>query len=265
MQVQPVNSTNSKIKFTSSLSPEDRGMLTTFVNADDFDLATRAQLQASRDNYNKRHKQSMNSALYALPVVASLSSGIMAGGNLSNRAIAAGTTGAGWVGALLLLGVYDKVKNSVVSKSEKLQNFQQNHPMLSLALDFGLFTCAFFAGDKVVKKGLNKLENVSKYADLKASLSNKVKNALDNSVVNKRILPKITENVAKLYERAPRTYNVGYSVIKNSVWIVLLASIMRDSINIKKHNESVKKHFDELKVVQFNAAKALANDEMLEN
>lgn len=265
MQLQPINSASSNVKFGSRDYLDNRDLMSNFVNMDDAELATIAQLKASKDNYNKRHKQSMNSALYALPVVASLSSGIMAGGELSNRAKAAGTTGAGWLGALLLLGVYDKVKNSIVSKSEKLQDFQQNHPILSLALDFGLFTGAFFAGDKAVRTGLNKLKNVSKYADLKASLSNKIKNALDNSVVNKRILPKITENVAKLAERARWAHNAGAAVIENSVWIVLLASIMRGSSNIKQHNENVKMRFDELKTAQFNAAKALANDEMLEN
>lgn len=266
MQVQPISNVASNVKFGSIYSQEYRDTLTDLVNMDDSELATIAQLQAARHNNRKSHEKTMNTVLYSLPIVAGLSSGILHKGSLGSKTAVALGSGASWGFALALLGVYDFAKKAIFSKSEKLQNFEQNNPALSLLADLGLFWGVLTIGNKAVAKGWPKLlEKAPNLATKALGLAGNVVSKLDNSSLNKKVLTRLAATAANFSKKAPWLSAAGSAVLGCSTIIVLLAGLMRGVSSAAQENNRVHNNYKRLKANQFEIAKALANDGLTED
>lgn len=261
MQVQPISNVTSNVKFGSMYSQEYRDALTDFVNMGDCELAAYAQSDASRQYTRKNHEKTMNTVLYSLPVVAGLSSGILHKGSLGSKTAVALGSGASWGFALALLGVYDSAKKAIFSKSEKLQNFEQNNPALSLLADLGLFWGVLTVGNKAVAKGWPKLlEKAPNLATKALGFAGNVVSKIDNSFLNKKVLTRLSETAANLSKKAHWLSAAGSVVVLTSPIILLAAGIMRGVSSAAQENNHVHNNYKRLKAEQFEVAKALLND-----
>lgn len=254
MQVQSIG---NNIRFSSDANTEKAKA---FVNMNDSQIKTMAYIAAQDKNTEKKSKKSIISSLYALPVVASISSGILTKGRLGTRAVATGKTAASWGGALLVLGGYNAVKNAVVSRSEKLQKAEQENPLLSLIADVGLFIGALSLGTKGARKAGAKLLEKSPNLALNAFTKlQDTKRLINKSMLNKKVLPAILNGVSKLEKKAPWAVAAGTTVIANSVLITFLTGILRGNSHVKQTNKEIEKNYKELKEAQINTAKHLTN------
>jgi len=177
-------------------------------------------------NKNKRHVDTM---LYALPVIACAREAILNKGRLAQKAVATTRTAGSWGAALLLLGVLNIAQSAIISKSKKIQKFTAEHPLASMLTDIAVFMAALTLGGKGAKAVMAKV--FSKNPDKTLSLFNKLQNtkrAINNTALNKTVLKGITKGVENLKAKAPWIVNTGRSIVRNSVILVFLASIIHD-------------------------------------
>lgn len=257
MQIQSIQNNRTNVRFSSD---KDVEKAKAFVNMDDSQLRTLAYIKAQDKNEEKKSKKSIISTLYAIPLVDSLSSGILTRGRLGTRATATATTAARWGVALAVLGGYNAAKNAVVSRSEKLQNFEQNNPVISLLADVGVLMGALSLGTKgATKLGLKALGKAPKLTEtLFIGLQN-TKRIINKSMLNKKALPFIMKNVAKLEKKAPWAVAAGANIIANSVLITFLAGIFHGNSQVKQLKKDVEQNYKDLKTAQLNTSKHLTN------
>ncbi len=254
MAIKPIGNNISGVNFTSNNDEGAsiaRAKAIAFVNMDDAQLKNLAYVAS----FDKKHKKSSNaSALLALPIVAGLSKGILTPGKLSGKTIAAAKTGANWGFGLIVLGVYNSIKKAVASKSPKVQEFESNHPLASLALDLVVLAGALTLGSK----GLTKIR-----AKIVAKLPKEIaatKIMLDKTKINTKYLPKITEHVSKIAQTAPWAVKAGAFVVDNAVYIPLMAGFLKSSNNIKQQHEKIRNNYYQLKEAQSEIAKKLVSE-----
>jgi len=256
MQVQSIGNYKSHVKFSSDADTEKAKA---FVNMDDSQLKTLAYI-ANRNKFNEKKTNSINSTLYAIPIVASISSGILTKGKLGTRVFASARTATNLGVGLLALGAVNAIENAVVSRSEKLQKFENNHPLLSLVADLGLALGAFSLGTKGARKILMKTAKKFPKAALTtvARLQN-AKKAINKTMLNTKVLPKIQEGVSKLGEKAPWAVEIGAAIVDSSVYILFLAGIMRGAKEARKEQRGFENNYKGLKMAQLETAKHLTN------
>ena len=257
MQVQSVANNRASVKFSADPNTE---RAKAFVNMKDSQLKTLAYVTAHDKKTEKRTRKSITSTLYALPIAASLSSGILTKGELGTKAIATAKSAGSWGFALLTLGVFNAAKNAVVSRSEKLQNFEQNNPIVSTLADVGLFLGALSLGNKGAKRVAAKV--FEKAPNFVAKMFTKLENAekaINKTILNTKFLPSIKNNIAKLENKAPWAVHAGTAVVANSVLILFLAGLIRGNSDAKQAKKNVEQNYKALKTAQFETARHLTN------
>ena len=272
MQIQSIDNSKSDVKFKSNNSIEKAS---TFVNMNDSQLRELASTISYSQNDNKRHKKSLLSTFYAIPIVDTLASAIlvdkasvvskdyaqlMREEPLSSRVRAATITAGHWGLILLAVGAYNVVKKVIGSQSPGFEKFERDNPIQSFILDAGAIIGGLALGGYGLLKFGNKIGNKNPELGVRAQVKiEKFKNLLDKTKFNTEILPKMAKGAAKLAEKAPWVTTAGRFALANSIWILLGASILKSVQNSKKEHAKIEKNYQTLKNAQFETAKHLNN------
>lgn len=259
MQVQSIGNTNSNTGFKSRKNLEEASA---FVNMDDSQLRYYAYESSIDKKEDRKHQNSISRTLYAIPVVETLASGILAGKDaaLSVRTRDAGRTALSWTVLLGAVGLYNAVKNAVVSKSPTLQQFNNDHPVAAFLTDIGFIFTGFILGSIGLLKLNNHLEekHPEQIEEGKKELEI-LKDEIDNTKFNTEILPKISARVAQFEEKAPKLMKVGKIALANSIWILAGVALLKSIKYTKERQEKADYNYEKLKGAQFKTAKQLVN------
>jgi len=265
MAISSIGNKISSVKFTSRGADEEssnvRDKAVAFVNLDDQQVRRLAYLSSVDKKGDKKNRQSALSMLYALPIVAGLSRGILKEGKLSTKAFAASKTAGGWVAGLMALGAYNMIKKAVISDSKTVKNFEANNPVASMVIDVGIFAGVLALGTKNAGKLRAKIAKVApKLVKNVISKLITAKTFLDKTKLNKEILPKVTKHVASLAEKAPWATGASRFVLRNSVLVLLFAGILKSSSDSKQKQERIVNNYKQIKEAQYQIAKRLASE-----
>lgn len=268
MIIKPIEPKSSGIGFQSKDNKDSKAkamdrkaVAKAFVDMDDNQIRHLAYSSAYDKNRERHHNNSMLTAFYAMPVVASLSDGILTKGSLGLKAGVTAGTAAAWGFGLLMLAGYNHIKRAVVSDSPKLAKFEQNNPVASFLIDLGIFLGVAALGFRGAGKLGEKL--VEKHPDLAVRIANKGQSmltSLNKSNFNKKTLPAMNKSVDEFAEKAPALFGTGRFILANSVWILLLGSIIKGASHTNNTNDKIVEKYHELKHAQFDAAKYLAKE-----
>lgn len=270
MQVKSIENTDQRVKFKSSA---DMQMASSFVNMNDDQLKDLAYISAVNRDDNKKRRRSVLALFYAMPVVDSITSGILPtvltptnkilkikNASLGKRTALASKTAGKWALILATVGIYNSAKKAIVSDSKGSQNFGQKHPVLSFIIDIGIILGGLALANKGIQKLVNKpsVQNSKFMQNLKLK-SIQAKHWLDNTKFNKEVLPILSEGASKLSEKLPRVSKVTKGLIANSVLVVFVAGLIKMFRHSNKENKKIEKNYNELKDAQLKTAKHLTN------
>lgn len=266
MQIHPLENTNSNLKFGSKHKHE---RASAFMNMDDSQLKEIAYLKSIDKKEEKKQQNSLMRLFYALPIVETISSGILVDRSskltkdsykalkyspLSTRAEAAAKTAASWGFILAAVGLFNATKKALGKKSSETKGYEQEHPIGSLILDMGTILGGIILGNFALHKFAPEQmkEFKTKFKNMFAKL--------DDTKFNKENLPKIVKDVSKSAKKAPRLAKAGRFALVNSLWIFLGAILLKSFNYAHNQNEKIEQNYQELKQQQFETAKYLANE-----
>lgn len=286
--VQKPDAISFEARRHNSRSVDKRAMASAFVNMDDRQLRDLAYVSARREQGNRKQKKSLSSSLIALPIAAVFTDAILTkdkmirkkitniGGVVSNKTKAlinknivvklsdrvseSVKTGAQWGFILVMLGIYDSMRDALVSKTPSLQRFKENHPLPAFLVDLFAFVGLAGVGFEGAKKVANKMnKETPTIIDELNSLKDKLKKGINASVWSKKVLPAVESGVEKFAKNAPLPHSLGRFAIANAIWIVLLNSLLNRGRPVKVDKRAVEHNYNELKEAQFKTAKHLVN------
>ena len=251
-----VNATNSNVNFKSA----NLNMATAFVNMNDRELKMYAQLGSYDKKEQQKQRRSIGKILLAIPFVDSIAGGILTKSSLGVKTAVTLNRAAGWGVVIGAVALYNVVKKTMVSKSDTLKTFEQQHPVLSFMGDIGIIMAGFILG----AKGLEKLFNKSpeKFVNSFKNGINKAKkivDKIDNSKFNTKILPKMREFNNSIAKKLPWAADVSKTVLKHSVFTMLGVAIVQTIRNAGNHNKKVEKNYKVLKNEQLKTAQSLVS------
>lgn len=187
-------------------------------------------IEAINNNYvqfsgnNKKRKASpLTVAVCALPVIDSVSKGIvqqdlLANGKMGSRLLSSAKCLGSWgVGIGCVLGI-TKLKDLAVNKSDSLSKFNYEHPFVAMLADIAIILGTFAAG----KAGFAALKN--KFPNMGSKLSEKIykiQTKLDNGKLNDKIVKPMTDSWNKFAGKSPKLADFTKGAIKNAAWITL--------------------------------------------
>lgn len=151
----------------------------------------------------------------------------------------------GWGIGFAAVGVLMGIKNAVLNKSEKFNEFEQNHPMGSLLAEVG----ALALGYKGVKAAGSKLGLGAKLADKTKPLTkgiDKIAKKIDNGKVSTFIMNRCSEIADKVNMKAPAMGKTCRLLLANSVLLMLIGGMMK----ISKNNREIEQTYQGLKTAQ---------------
>lgn len=272
MSIQLLDNNASSVNFSSKHKRKNNSVMdsraraTAFVNMSDDQLKSLAYLTSIDSKREKKHKQSLVSTLYALPVVDIASAAILAKAksgapaSLSGRLLQSSKRARGWVGALLVLGACTAAKNKLTAKSDSYNEFQNNHPGAAFILDLGTFAGLLVLGKKAGKVMVSKIKTVKPgllFRSLRRVVS--VNSKIDKGYLNTKILPNLESKANMVKTKAPSVSKLANFLVRNSVWVVLLAGLVKGSSHARKNRDKIEKNYKELKESQLAVAKHMTN------
>lgn len=270
MQIKAVENSNQNVKFKANA---DMQAASTFVNMKDSQLKNLAYVSATQGDDHKKRRRSILATFYAIPVVSTIASGILPvkmtkegeflrlkNAALSERVGSAGRTAGSWAMILGIVGIYNGIKKAAVSDSKGYKKFNDNHPVLSFMADIGLI----LGGLNLATRGLGKVMNTStvknsKFLENLHGQKEVFKAWLDNSKMNKKIMPIITDAASKLAEEAPTTARITKGAIAGSALIAFTVGLIKMVKHSNKENQKIEQNYKALKDAQFKTAKHLTN------
>lgn len=135
-------------------------------------------------------KNALKTLFVTIPLVDTLVQGALKSGNLSSKVIKSASTAAKWGGVFAVGLAVIGAKKLVNSNSKKLDNFDKNHSILSTMIDFTAFYTSFnmLRNFSVWLKEHAKNSFPKLHKKLKSVVTEPVKNVLNNSLINKKIV-----------------------------------------------------------------------------
>lgn len=226
-----------------------------FVSLDDSELKTLAYM-ASHENKNKTSP--MTKALYALPIAEGVASSLLTKGSLAAR-MGAGLAGATtWALPLAVLGVFNKVEDVAVDNSSKLQNFRDKNPITYAVASAGLFLGTLALSIKGLNKGLTKLAEKAPNIFVKGdSLFTSIGKAIDNSIFNKKMMPKLRAASNWLGEKLPLVKSGLKTALNWSPWILIGSGFLANANNASKTSQKTADNYIKLKEAQLETTHEL--------
>lgn len=270
MQVKVVENSNQSVKFKANANTQKASA---FVNMKDSQLKDLAYISATQGDDHKKRKRSIAATFYAIPVLDTVANGILPtkitkeGGisriknaALSERMGSAKKTAGGWAMILGTIGVYNAIKKAAVSDSKGYKKFNDNHPVLSFITDVAFI----LGGMSLATRGLGKVMNTSivknsKFLENLHGQKEVFKAYIDNSKMNKKIMPIITDAASKLAKEAPITANITKGAIAGSALIAFTVGLIKMIRHSNKENQKIEQNYIALKDAQFKTAKHLTN------
>lgn len=266
------NVSGSNLGFQSrknKTTPMDKAI--DFVNLDDSQLKQIAYKTSYDKKEHKKQNGNITKMLLAIPVVDTIAKGILtkrvyvseggellgiAGGSLGDKAFVSSKIAGKWAGGLAAVGAYNLAKHVIVSDSDTVKKFEQNHPVLSFMGDIGVILTGLTLGSI----GLDKLnEKYPKPLETFAEKRSAVRKFLDNTKINKEIMPKISDFVAKVDSHAPISMTAGRVALYYS-WAFILGATIFKAAQYSVHNQKkVENNYYGLKDQQKNVAKSMVN------
>lgn len=252
MQIQSLGSQKANIKFSSDADIEKAVAL---VSADDSELQTLAYLAAADKENQKRHHNSLINSFYFLPVVDTIASGILPHrySTLSDRVKASGSNAASWGLIIAALGAFDAAKKIFSSSSPGVKKFENDNPVASFFVDIVAIIGGLAIGGALFKRFMP-----DKIKDLGDRFIAKV-DKLDETKLNKKVLPKVTEKVTNFIDRFPKIAGTGKFVLRNLVLIYFGVSLLKMFNRSSHEQKQIENNYNELKMQQAEAAQYLAN------
>lgn len=247
MPIQKVQNQNITFKSNRIENAEN------FVCMNDEQLKLLAYTKPQSPQKRQENHNSIMKTLWAIPIVDSIATGILAGekGSLGSKAFNAGAKATNWGVSLGLIGLYLAIKNAIVRKSETLQNFEQRNPLMSFIADIGVITAGFSLGSKALNKFTAKQDAKNPEIIAKGTKKlNKIIDKIDKTKLNKKVLPKITELVTKVTKKVSWAKPVGEFALKKSPFILLGIAAVKMLKQSADRNKEVKQTYKELKEVQ---------------
>lgn len=242
-----------------------------FVNLDDSQLKQIAYQSSYDKKEHKRQKGNLTKLLLAIPVVDTVAKGILTkkvylsegdellgivGGSLGDKAFMSSKVAGKWAGGIAAVGAYNVVKHAIVSDSDTVKKFEQNHPILSFMGDIGVILTGLTLGSI----GLDKFnEKYPKSLETFIEKRSEVRKFLDNTKFNKEIMPKISEFVAKADSHASISMTAGRLALYYSWAFVLGAGIFKAVQYAANNQKKVENNYYALKDQQKNVAKNMVN------
>lgn len=270
MQVKVVENSNQGVKFKANANMQNASA---FVNMKDSQLKDLAYISTTQSDDHKRRRRSIAATFYAIPVISTIASGILPtemtkegklfrikNAALSERMSSAGKTAGGWAMILGTIGIYNAVKRAAISDSKGYKKFNDNHPMLSFMTDVAFI----LGGMSLATRGLGKVMNTSavknsKFLENLHGQKEVFKAFLDNSKMNQKIMPIITDAASKLSKEAPITAAITKGAIAGSTLIAFTVGIIKMIRHSNKQNQKTEQNYTALKDAQLKTAKHLTN------
>ena len=219
-----------------------------FVSLSDDDLMYMASIQPNK-RFQQVDKNFLKTLFIAVPSIDILSTAIFNNNGLAGK-LAKGAQRTGLYAGGLALGIALGLgKHFVNSKVEKLDNFNEKHGILSTGIDIAVLLSAF----KYIKNNGSKLKNTVKSTftdsirDINLHLVSPMKNAINNSRLNKKVIIPLQDTVLKQFKGNTKILQIFASSL---VPIVGIAACLKwlDEAGYRKN--SVKNNFNMLKAIQ---------------
>lgn len=278
MQTQAILNTKSNVSFQSK---DKLGKASRFVNMDDAQLQLLAYNSSVDKEKDKKAQRKIFGLFCAMPIVDTVARGVLAenvveafasGNNwesaakckfpasLSEKLYVSGRTAVSWGFALATVGLYSLVKKEIVENSPGLKHFDREHPITSFLTDVGIIMGAFVLGSKGIRKLYEKAKE--KYPEANKNMEQKIINTcekIDNTALNKKVLPEISQKLATFVQKAPFLAKAGKFALANSVWILLGAALYKMVKHADGERNRVEENYRILKNAQLQTAKHLIN------
>lgn len=272
MQVQSIGNKGLDVNFKSGINIEKASA---FVNANDSELKSIAYVSSIDKKDDRKKAKSINRIFYSIPIIDTIASGVLVNRskNLSKEAIAelrhsglktrlkaAGKTAGAWGGVIAAVTFFNLAKSALTSKSDKAKKFEHRNPLTSFALDLGVI----FGGMALGERAINKLSSVAVKKNPKPfnafhDFKTKIGKIVSESKLNTKVLPKVTEFVSKYADKFPKTATASRFALKNSMWILLGAGLIKMAHSAKEKRNKIERNYHQLKTAQFEVSKHLVN------
>lgn len=212
----------------------------------DEDLKTLASVGPDR-RFGYVTKNTIKALLITVPLLDTAVSGIVKKGNLSDKLLKSVGTAGKWGAVFATAAVFGAVKGYVNSKSETLDNFNKKHSAISTVIDFAVL----YTGFNALLNGSKKLFEYTKNSfpkitnGVKNVVSNPLKNFLNNSFVNKKLV-KPAEQFVSRHPNLGAANKVTASLL---VPTMAAAVLMRFGKEAKNHDKDVQNNYRFLKEI----------------
>lgn len=265
MSVQAITSSNTIIN-----QQDARDKAQAFVNLDDHQIRTLARASSYDEKEAQHQRRIATGLLWAVPIVDSLSSGILkkvdnhanefgevthsTRATLGSKLGAVGKTAAFWTALAAGIKLYDFTKKAIGEKVPGVKKFEQQNSGLSFLVDLGVIYAGYYFG----RLGFEKLKgNPPKFIEPIKKQISKVKELIDNSSLNTKTLPWLSQHTEELKLKMPKTAGVAKFVLKHSIWITLGTMVGLGIAQLVRNSNKVEKNYKKLKEIQLETAKAL--------
>ena len=268
MQVNSV-STNS---FGSSKSQQalTRATLEMFADLDDQVLKQKSREAAAIQLNQKKHNKINNMIYWSIPLAGGLASVATNSAKVTSKlspllknAAIFGKSALGWAGAFLAIDLLIAGKNKLTQKSETLQKFDREHPILSTVIGVGATLATLVLG----AKGLKKLAPMAKklvkpeFAEKISKAANNFITKLNDKVTGSKVIDKLTKGISAMPSALKK-------VLKGAAeWgplALVFASIAHTSRFANAKRAQTEKNYQELKIAQAEARELLKMPELPE-
>ncbi len=189
----------------------------------------------------------------AIPIMDSFLTGVSQKGSLKQKAIAGGKQLKDWGIFLVVTNLYNKAINSLVSKSETLQNFRDNSPFAFMITNAAVGTAAGISGIHYINKGFSKFVAPHIPESVK-SLGKNILGSADNSGASK-VINNGMKTFSKNYPKITKGLGTVAQVALPLMCLGLMASMAFDMVKAKVTEH---KTYKELEDVRLTAAQKLA-------
>jgi len=250
--------TVSSVGATQSIIDNGRNALIekSFVMLSDKQIKQFAKEQTEEVYPGDSFRRKTNALYYSLPLLGGISAATVKG-SPARKVFKGVKGGALWAGAIGILGIYNKISNTIVEKSPALQEHSQKHPFASTLIDLTLAFAGVDAGTRLLNKGLSSVKP-----------SKKVIKDINNSKLVKNVLPDLRNGFGNIISKAPKFVQntiptikkAGSSIVKASPLLaiggILLAGIGHSLKKEKIYNDK----YNEIKKLQVSVAQDIISD-----
>lgn len=221
--------------------------------ATDTQLKNIAQQNVAREFANSPKRNSERRFAYMLPFADSFLYGATTQGSLSRKVLAGGSQLKDWGIFLLATNLYNKAIDKIVDKSEAVQNFRDNSPVLFGAANTVLGVAVGYSAIKYLNAGYKKF--------IAPLIPQKVKNAVksvvglsDNSAIGKSV----NEGMKGFAVKYPKITKALGIVGRYALPILCLGYIASLAVDVIRAKAKVSQTVEALKDVRLAAAQQLA-------